>query len=68
MAIILFQGMPAFLAVANSINNMLGMRIGLRVNGAMSSMVFKKAQRLPLCADDSEEEHKRAIAITFSVN
>merc|ERR1740117_2544806 len=55
VTILLFQGLPAFIAISNSISTLLGMRISIRVCGGLSSLIFKKAQRLPLCSlDDSD--------------
>merc|ERR1719454_2223245 len=59
VAILLFQGLPTFIATSNSIGNLLGMRISIRVCGGMSSLIFKKAQSLPLCALDDDDQAKK---------
>jgi ABC-type multidrug transport system fused ATPase/permease subunit len=59
VTMVLFQGLPAFIAISNSISTMLGMRISIRVCGGLSSLIFQKAQRLPHCSLDTEEGASR---------
>merc|ERR1719359_1685945 len=58
VTIVLFQGLPAFIAISNSISTMLGMRISIRVSGGLSSLVYRKAQKLPLSSLESEDPHE----------
>merc|ERR1719454_2531693 len=55
ICILLFQGLPAFIALSNSVSTMIAMRMSIRICGGVSSLVFRKAQQLPLCSLDNEE-------------
>merc|ERR1719428_632948 len=44
----IFTGMPIFIAVSNTLSSFLNMRVGIQSCGALSSLIFQKAQRLPV--------------------
>lgn len=47
VAIGLFAGIPIFCGMSNTITSILAMRMSVRTVGALSCMVYRKAQRLP---------------------
>mmetsp|Transcript_83807 Transcript_83807/g.245730 ORF Transcript_83807/g.245730 Transcript_83807/m.245730 type:complete len:1605 (-) Transcript_83807:41-4855(-) len=55
LLIIIFCGLPALMAVSNSMCTMLNGRISIRIDGALSLAVYDKAQRLPVVQDDSDD-------------
>eukprot|EP00928_Gymnodinium_smaydae_P072459 TRINITY_DN5580_c0_g1_i1.p1 TRINITY_DN5580_c0_g1~~TRINITY_DN5580_c0_g1_i1.p1 ORF type:complete len:1479 (-),score=209.56 TRINITY_DN5580_c0_g1_i1:855-5291(-) len=45
--ILLFTGLPVVMAFCNSVTYLVNMRLNLRLQGALSAALYKKAQRLP---------------------
>mmetsp|Transcript_10600 Transcript_10600/g.19563 ORF Transcript_10600/g.19563 Transcript_10600/m.19563 type:complete len:1646 (-) Transcript_10600:56-4993(-) len=54
ITICLFTGLPIFMGLSKTISSMMSARIAVRVCGALSSLVFKKAQRLPLSSSGTD--------------
>lgn len=47
IAIMLFTGIPVCCGISNTFTSLFAMRISLRVDGALSCLAYRKAQRLP---------------------
>lgn len=59
--IALFTGLPAVMAISNSVSSLLDSRISIRIGGALSCAVFAKAQRLPFSMRSGDDDDQSAF-------